>query len=77
VPEVALFFVAEVFAIGDQEVEFARVRRVDGRTIDFADNALGKSKPEPAAGVVSSADTVLGRAAPEGLRSRRTRGRDG
>jgi hypothetical protein len=59
VPEVALFFVAEAFAIGDQEVEFARVGRVDGRTIDFADNALGKREPEPAAGVVWGKAVVL------------------
>ena len=67
--QVALFLVAKCFPVADEELKIARVRLVDGRVVDFVDDAVAEREPEPATCMISGAETFLGAGRPAWLDS--------
>ena len=67
--QVALFLVAKCFPVADQELKIARVRLVNGRVVDFVDDAMAEREPDPAARMISGAETFLGAGGPAGFDS--------
>ena len=70
--QVALFLVAKRFPVADQELKIARVRLVDGRVVDFVDDAMAERESDPAVRMISGAETFLGAGCPAGFDSGRT-----
>jgi hypothetical protein len=58
--QVALFLVAEGFAIADEKLKVARVRLIDTGIVNLVDNAVTQRKPETATGVIGGPDALLG-----------------
>src|SRR5277367_7070390 len=56
--EIPALFMKESFAVGDEELEVADLRRVDGGKINFVNHAGGSGEPEAARGRVRRADRV-------------------
>jgi len=69
--QVALFLVAKCFTVADQELKIAGIRLVNGRVIDFVDDAMAEREPDPATRVISGAETFLGAGSPAWLDSGR------
>ena len=67
--QVALFLVAKRFPVADEELKIARVRLVDGRVVDFVDDAVAEREPDPAARMIGGAQTFLGAGGPARLDS--------
>ena len=62
--EVSLFLVTECFPVADQELKIARVWLINGGVIDFVDDAVAQREPDPATGMISGAETLLGAGCP-------------
>ena len=71
--QIPLFLVAKRFAIRDEKLKIAGVRLVNTRIIDFIDDAVADGEPEPATGMIGSADAFLRAGGPAWLNSRRTK----
>ena len=69
--QVALFLVAEGLAVADEKLKIARVRLVDGRVVDFVDDAVTEREPDPAARMISGAQAFFCAGGPAGLDSGR------
>ena len=67
--QVALFLVAKRFPVADEKLKIARVRLVNGRVVDFVDDAMAEREPDPAARMISGAQAFLGAGGPAGLDS--------
>ena len=65
--QIALFFVAKRLPVADQELKIACVWLVDGRVVNFVDDAVAKREPEPAARMISGAETFFGAGRPTWL----------
>ena len=57
--KVALFFMAEGFAIRDEKLEVSGVRRVHCGAVHFINDTVTYREPESAGGVVRGADALL------------------
>jgi len=57
--QVALFFVDEAGAIGDQQLHVASLGMVDGGVVDLVEDAVGDGEPDAAGGGVGRADGVF------------------
>ena len=65
---VQMSFVAEKgFPIGDEILQVADLRPIDGRVVDLVEDAFGDRKPDPAQSRVSGPHTVLVTPCPAGL----------
>jgi hypothetical protein len=69
--EIALFFMAESFAVGDEVLKIARVRLIDRGIVKFVHNAVAQREPHPATRVISSAESFLGTRRPPWRDARR------
>ena len=58
--KMALFFMEESLAIGDEILQVANLRAVKGGVIGFGDDAIPKSEPEAAGGGIGGPHAVLG-----------------
>ena len=74
VMEVALFFMAESFAIRDKKLEVSGVRRVHRRAVHFINDTVAYREPESAGRVVRGADTLLIGVGPERRNARSSEG---
>src|SRR5689334_15462765 len=72
--QVALFLVAKRCSVADEKLKIACIGLVDGRVIDFIDDAVAEREPNPTARMIRSAQTLLGAGGPAGLNSRGTKG---
>ena len=45
--EVSFFFVTECLAIADEKLKIAGVRLIDVRIVNFIDNPMAESEPDP------------------------------
>ena len=72
VVQVAFFLVAKGLAIGDEELEVARVRLVHMRVVNLIDDAVAEREPEPATGMIGRAHAFLGARSPARLDSGRS-----
>src|ERR1700759_2759011 len=68
--ESAPFLVEESFAVGDEELEIARVRLIDVWIINLIDDPVRKREPHPATAVISRADSFLCTLSPARFRAR-------
>jgi hypothetical protein len=66
----ALLFMEETLAIGDQKLKVANLGPVDRGVIRFRDYAIPKGEPYPAGGRVRGAHTILSALRPSGLDAR-------
>src|SRR5512137_269774 len=69
--EVAFFLMAKGFSVADEELEIARVGFVNGGVVDFVDDAMAEREPDPAARMISGAETFFGAGGPAGFDSGR------
>ena len=67
VVQIALFLVAKRFPVADKKLEIACVRLVDGRVINFVDDAVVKREPEATARMISGTETFFGAGRPTWL----------
>ena len=58
------FVAEEGFSVGDQILQIADLRPIDGRVVDLVQDALGDGKPDPAQSRVSSAHAFFVTARP-------------
>jgi hypothetical protein len=65
--QIALFLVAKGFPVADKELKIACVWLVDGRVVNFVHDAVAQREPEPAAHVISGAETFFGAGCPTWL----------
>lgn len=68
--QIAPLLVTECFAVGDEQLQVARVRLVGGRKVNFINDPVRKR----AAGVIRGAETLLRTARPARLNTGRARG---
>ncbi len=71
------FVVEESLAVGDQVLQIADLRPIDGRIINLIENTLGNGEPHATQGGVGGAYTVLVAASPAGFDPRTTGSRIG
>src|SRR2546428_667144 len=71
--QVALFFVAERFAITYQKLKVARVGMIDARIVNLIDDAVTEREPEPATCMIGRAHAFFRARSPAWLNSRRTK----
>ena len=64
--QIALFLVAEGFAVGDEELKVAGVGGIDVRIIDLVDDAVAEREPDAGTAVIRSANAVLDAGRPRG-----------
>ena len=64
---VQALFVREAFTVGDDQLKVANLCAIDGRTVDFRDDAVEQREPHPARSRICRADAVLIRVSPFGL----------
>src|SRR6266850_855681 len=62
--QIAPLLVAEGFSIRNEQLKIARIGTIDIGIINLINNAVAQSEPDPAAGMVSSADALFGAARP-------------
>lgn len=72
--QIAPFLVTKGFPIGDQKLEVAGVGLIDVRVINLVDDAVRDREPEPATGMMGSADSFLATLRPARLRAGRAEG---
>ena len=72
--QVSLLFVAEGFSVRDEKLKVARVRLINVRVVDLVHDAVAEREPEPATGVIRSADTFLRARSPTRLNPRSAEG---
>src|SRR5271166_2019491 len=68
--QVAALVMEEGLSVGDQKLEVADLRRVDGGMIDLVENSKRKREPNVARGRIGSPHRVLGTAGPSRLDTR-------
>ena len=61
------FVAEERFPIGDEILQVANLRPINGRVVDFVENAFGDRKPDPTQSRVSGPHAVLVAACPAGF----------
>src|SRR5258705_2242826 len=62
--EIAAFFVAKGFAIGNKKLKIACVGAIHVWIVDLVDDAVAEREPDTAAGMISGADAFFGAASP-------------
>ena len=72
--QVALFLVAERFAIAYEKLKVARVWLIDAWIINLIDDPVTEREPEAATGMIGRAHAFLRARSPARLDSRRTKG---
>src|ERR1051326_3504138 len=65
--KIAFLFVKEGFAISNQELGITNLRTVDGRVIDFCEDAHRHGKPDPAGGRICSSNAIFRAGSPCGI----------
>ena len=73
VVQVAFFLVAKGFAIGDEELEVARVGLIHMRIVNLIDDAVAEREPEPATGMIGRAHAFFRARSPARLDSGRSK----
>jgi hypothetical protein len=68
--EVPLFFVEKTLPVGDEILKVADLWPVDGRIVNFGDDAVPKGKPNPAGSCIGSSHAILTAMRPSGLGAR-------
>ena len=64
--EVAFFFAAEGFAVGEEEFHVAGLGAIDGGVVDLVEDAVGDGEPDAAGGGVGGGDGVFSARGPTG-----------
>ena len=59
VVEVALLFVAEGLAVGEEQLHVAGLRAVDGGVVDLVEDAVRDGEPDAAGGGIGGGDGIL------------------
>ena len=65
--EIALFFVDEGHAVGQQELHIAGLRTIDGGIVDFVQDAMRDGVPDAAGSRIRHANCVFSAGSPAGL----------
>ncbi len=73
--EVALLFVEEGFAVGEEELHVAGLGAIDGGVVDLVEGAVGDGEPDAAGGGVGGGDGVLSAGGPARFEAGSTKGR--
>jgi hypothetical protein len=69
--QIALFFLAEGFAVADEELKVPRVRFIDMGIINLIHDAVTQREPDAATGVVRRANAFFRTRGPARLNARR------
>ncbi len=72
--EVALFFVEEGLAVGEEQLHVAGLGAVDGGVVDLVEGAVGDGEPDAAGGGVGGGDGVFFAGGPARFEARSTEG---
>src|SRR5664280_912904 len=72
--QIALFLMAEGLAVTDEKLKIARVRLIHMRIINLIHDAVAQCEPEPAARMISRAQTFLGAGCPARFDAGRAKG---
>ena len=72
--EVALLFVEEGLAVGEEELHVAGLGAVDGGVVDLVEGAVGDGEPDAAGGGVGGGDGVFFAGGPAGFEAGSTKG---
>jgi hypothetical protein len=68
--EITLFVVEKAGAVGDEILEVPELWPVYRGIVDFGDDSVPKSKPDPAGSCISSPHSIFSSMGPSGLDSR-------